>query len=209
LKFTLTFDGPLYSNGTPAEKWEIRRHLHPQLQELWSIHPSLKSLKNAPYLPKEGRFFHTEQHHSIETPPEPSSLDPNMAINLCAEMERGGRRFLPLVRETLALKCSLKIQFLRKEEAGHIYQGGDLDNRIKTLFDGLSVPNKDQVVPDQTTIDPIYCLVEDDALITGLDISTQRLLSRPNASKHDVRLIIGVEVSVSQNRLYNAAFLGD
>jgi hypothetical protein len=33
--------------------------------------------------------------------------------------------------------------------------------------------------------------------------------SRPNASKHDVRLIIGVEVSVSQNRLYNTAFLGD
>jgi hypothetical protein len=98
---------------------------------------------------------------------------------------------------------------LRKEDAGRIYQGGDLDNRIKTLFDGLSVPNKDQVIPDPAIDDPIYCLVEDDALITGLEISTHRLLSPPNTSKHDVRLITGVEVSVSQNRLYNGAFLGD
>jgi hypothetical protein len=208
MKFTLTFDGQLRSNGTPKEKWAIRKHLHPQLQELWSIHPSLKSLKRVPYLPKEGRFYHTEQHHSVEPPleqqAEPECL--NEWINLCAEIERGGRRFLPLIRETLALKCSLKIQFLRKEDAGHIYQGGDLDNRIKTLFDGLSVPNKDQVVHDPTIADPICCLVEDDALITGLEISTHRLLSRPDASKHDVRLIIGVEVSVSQHRL---AFLGD
>jgi hypothetical protein len=213
LKFTLTFDGQLRSNGTPTEKWAIRQQLHPQLQELWSIHPLLKSLKRDPYLPKEGRFFHTEQHHSVEptlrdAAPQPE--DPTKMINLCAEIERAGRRFLPLVRETLALKCSLKIQFLRKEDAGHIvYQGGDLDNRIKTLFDGLSVPNKDQVIQDPTIDDPIYCLVEDDALITGLEISTHRLLSRPNASKHDVRLIIGVEVSVSQSRLYNGGFLGD
>src|SRR5262245_43554202 len=146
MKFILTFDGQLHSNGTPTEKWAIRQHLHPQLQELWSIHPSLKSLKRAPYLPKEGRFFHTERHHSVEAPHQQAELQPespNDMINLCAEIERGGRRFLPLVRETLALKCSLKIQFLRKENAGHIYQGGDLDNRIKTLFDGLSVPNKD------------------------------------------------------------------
>jgi len=156
MKFTLTFDGQLRPNGTPTEKWAIRQHLHPQLQELWSIHPLLKSLKRAPYLPKEGRFYHTEQHHSVETPlpqaePQPEDLD--KWINLCAEIERGGRRFLPLVRETLALKCSLKIQFLRKEDAGHIvYQGGDLDNRIKTLFDGLSVPNQDQVILEETTI---------------------------------------------------------
>jgi hypothetical protein len=168
MKFTLTFDGELRSNGTRAEKWKIRQHLHPQLQELWSIHPPLQTLKRD--LP-----------------------------NLCAEIERGGRRFLPLVRDTLALRCSLKILFLRKEDAGRVYQGGDLDNGIKTLFDGLSVPNKDQVIPDQTINDPIYCLVEDDALITGLEISTHRLLSQPAASKHEVRLIIEVDVSVKSS----------
>jgi hypothetical protein len=65
------------------------------------------------------------------------------------------------------------------------------------------------VIPDPTSDDPIYCLLEDDALIRGVDISTHRLLSRPGASKYDVRLIIEVDVSVTQNRLYNAAFLGD
>ena len=162
MKFILTFDGELYPNGKAAEKWKIRQHLHPQLQELWSINSSLKALKGS---------------------------------ELCAEIERGGRRFLPLVRETLAQECSLKILFLRKEDAGRVYQGGDLDNRIKTLLDGLSVPKKEQVIDDQTIDDPIYCLVDDDASITGLEISTHRLLSRPNASIREVRLIIEVDVS--------------
>jgi len=166
MKFILTFDGELFPNGDPTEKWTVRRHLHPQLQELWSIHQQLQTLKQ----------------------------NPN-----CAEIERGGRRFLPLVRKTLALECSLKILFLRKEDAGRVYQGGDLDNKIKTLLDGLSVPQREQVIPDATIDDPIYCLVEDDALITGLEISTHRLLSRPNASKHEVRLIIEVDVSVKSS----------
>jgi hypothetical protein len=212
MKFTLTFDGELPPNGTPAKKWEIRRHLHPQLQDLWSLHPSLISLKLNSRIPKYG-FWHVERHHSVEAPPQPARQPEPQAgdppkIDLCPEIERGGRRFLPLVRETLALKCGLRI-FLRKEDAGRIYQGGDLDNRLKTLFDALSVPQKEQVVPDAAIDDPIYCLLEDDALITGLEISTHRLLSRPGALKHEVRLIIEVSVGVTQSRLYNQAFLGD
>jgi hypothetical protein len=96
MKFTLTFDGELHPNGTRAEKWKIRQHLHPQLQELWSIHPSLQSLKRNPYVPKAGGFWHIEQHHSIETLLQPAEQPPN-SINLCEKIERGGRRFLPLV----------------------------------------------------------------------------------------------------------------
>ena len=37
MKFTLTYDGELKSNGKPRDKWKIRNHLSPQLEELWKI----------------------------------------------------------------------------------------------------------------------------------------------------------------------------
>jgi hypothetical protein len=92
---------------------------------------------------------------------------------------------------------------------GQDLSGGDLDNRLKTLFDALSVPNPDQIVDDKTIDDPIHCLLEDDSLITKIDVDSQRLLSRPNASKHEVQLIIEVDVRVTQSRTYNQPFWGD
>src|SRR6266849_6098917 len=58
----------------------------------------------------------------------------------------GGKQFVPLVRQSLALACSLDILFLRREEPGSlILQGGDIDNRIKTLFDALKMPTADDM----------------------------------------------------------------
>ena len=39
MEFTLTYDGPLPSNGRPPQKHDIRKALHPQLKELWHIPP--------------------------------------------------------------------------------------------------------------------------------------------------------------------------
>jgi hypothetical protein len=205
MKFTLTYDGELKSNGDPRQKWEIRKHLHPQLEELWQIDSALIRLMKFRYVPPGG-YWHSEVHHSMDER-TPAQSDEN-SIDLCVPIERGGRQFVPLIRESLLLKCGLKITFLRKEEPGRVYQGGDLDNRLKTLFDALSIPNKDQVIDDPTMAGPIYTLLEDDALITKVDVETHRLLSRPNASKHEVRLIIEATVSVTQSRLYNQPFLG-
>ena len=70
-------------------------------------------------------------------------------INLRVPIGVGGRIFQPLVRESFALKCGLDILFLRQESPGKVYQGGDLDNRIKTLLDALSVPQApEHVVKD-------------------------------------------------------------
>jgi len=128
-------------------------------------------------------------------------------IDVCALIQRGSRKFLPLVRNELALKCALK--FLRKEEPGRLIQEGDLDNRLKTLFDALAVPDDQQIVEDDSIADPIYCLLENDALITGCAIETHRLLSRPGASKREVHLLIEVDVRVTQARYYYHPFLGD
>jgi hypothetical protein len=206
MKFTLTFDGELPANGRVRDKWEIRKQFSPQLQELWRIHPATRAITAVPYVAKGSAFLPGQLHHSIEPAQQRSRPVPN--INLCEEMQIGARRFLPLVRERIGLRCALKILFLRKEEPGRVYQGGDLDNRLKTLFDALSMPNADQIVEDGS-VDLIYCLLEDDGLITGCNIETHRLLSRPNSSQHEVHLVVEVDVRVTHPRSYNEPFLGD
>jgi hypothetical protein len=216
MKFTLVFDGELRSNADFRRKWEIRSQLHPQLAELWQISPPLLTLQRTRYVPKNDHYQYLESHHSsdateLEPPPgwnSPDPANPN-TMDLLAPIKRGDRNFLLLVRNSLALHCGLKITFLRKEPPGRVYQGGDLDNRIKTLFDALSVPNKDQVIADDKTIDdPIYCLVKDDGLISSIAVNTQTLLSSPNASHHQVHLLIEVDVRLYVTRLYNHCFLG-
>jgi hypothetical protein len=207
MKFTLTYDGELPSNGKVREKWEIRKQFHPQLQELWLSHPATLAMRAKPHVARFDPFLPGQYHHSIAPQVQKSIPVPN--INLCEEIQVGPRRFLPLVRERTGLRCALKILFLRKEEPGRVYQGGDLDNRLKTLFDALSVPNADQIVDDGSVENPIYCLLEDDGLITGCAIDTHRLLSRPNSSQHEVHLVVEVDVRVTHPRSYNESFLGD
>lgn len=210
MKFALTYEGELRSRDIPARTWEIRKQISPQLEELWRIHPVLQQLERDRYVPLTSSFFYLERHHSLDENRHRHA--PNQSqdcIDLCAVHAVGNRQFLPLVRDTLALKCGLKILFMRKEEPGRVYQGGDMDNRLKTLFDALTVPKPEQIVDDPGTPDPIYCLLQDDGMITALNVETQRLLTNPNASKHEVRLIIEVDVRVTQTRTYNQRFLGD
>jgi hypothetical protein len=52
------------------------------------------------------------------------------------------RAVVPFVRKTGGLtKCALDILFLRRDNPGNlIASGGDIDNRLKVLFDGLRMP---------------------------------------------------------------------
>lgn len=226
MKFTLTYDGQLpacsKSNNRTKEKWEIRKALHPQLQELWDTSDVLLSAYRHRLVPVTTTFMRMEEHHSIEnrrlvveSQKENLLAGPNLAdhtarLDLCTAIAVGAKRFYPLVRESFALRCALHIKFLRKEEPGAlIYQGGDMDNRLKTLFDALSIPNQQQLIEDTEAPDPICCLLEDDRLISGLTIETQKLLSRPGASIHEVRLVIDVDVRVVHAKSYNMVFLGD
>ena len=62
--------------------------------------------------------------------------------------------------------------------------------------------NQNQIVNDSTVNDLVYCLLEDDLLISGILVETQRLLSRANSSKHEVRFVIEVEIRVVKPRAY-------
>jgi hypothetical protein len=218
MKFNLTYEGPLPSSGNkrkPDAVWRIREKFHPQLVDLWKSHPALRTVAENSHFPKTGGASLTQAHHLYPGPvyavarqqaigtPRPEVLD------LCEEINKHGRLFRPLVRETYALHCGLKILFLRKEAPGHVYQGGDLDGRMKTLLDALSVPqHKEQVAAYSGGPEMTYCLLEDDALISGVSIESERLLGATANEPDYAKLTIEVDVRVKQATIYNQSFLG-
>jgi hypothetical protein len=80
--------------------------------------------------------------------------------------------------------------------------GGDIDNRLKVLIDGLKMPTQGQDLGQFTEPvqgeDPFYCLPEDDGLTADLRVITDRLLLPVEDGEHghDVELVIFVRTSV-------------
>src|SRR5690606_13890850 len=108
-----------------------------------------------------------------------------------APIERHGKLFRPLVRESLDLTCSLDILFLRQEEPGSILkQGGDIDNRIKTFIDALEMPKGELEGDEEDGIN--YPLLESDSLVKRLEIDTERLLLPEEDFPNQVHLVVEV-----------------
>jgi hypothetical protein len=219
MKFTLTYDGPLPASANKPknqDKWDIRQKLDPQLRDLWANHPAMQGLAEVRRFPKKGGGFLIQTHHLHPGPVIPpvtvmrlkNQSQPDEVLDLCEPIEKHGAWFLPIVRESFALHCGIKILFLRHEPPGKIYQGGDIDGRIKTLLDALSIPqHAEQILDKSTEADPIHCLVEDESLISGLNVETERLLNPGNNPNNYVRLIIEVDVRVKRAMIYNQSFL--
>jgi hypothetical protein len=228
MKFTLTYDGSLPSSGSKPKneaKSSIRKNLHPQFVDLWKSHPALRAVEENRHFPKTGGAQLKQVHHQFPGPIFPDSfrhfqsgtLAPVSGnrglidvLDLCEPIHKHGSYFRPLVRETYALHCGLKITFLRNEPPGKIYQGGDIDGRIKTLLDALTMPQHvEQILePASDSASPLYCLMEDDSLLSGLRIESERLLGGGQVPKDWVRLIIEVDVRVRHATIYNQSFLG-
>jgi hypothetical protein len=104
-----------------------------------------------------------------------------------------GVEYVPLITEALSLRAELEIFFLSNRLPGSlINSSGDIDNRLKTLLDALSVPEKPQQVPQDAETEKdgrVFCLLEDDRLIVRLDVSNDRLLSIPSTSRDTLVLI--------------------
>jgi hypothetical protein len=108
--------------------------------------------------------------------------------------------------------CALDILFLRRDGPGALVKsGGDIDNRVKVLFDALRMPQTcDEVCGEKPAQDeePFYCLLEDDKLISSVRVDTNWLLTPPSAGEriHDVHLIIRVKTIVTGVETHAAAF---
>jgi len=108
--------------------------------------------------------------------------------------------------------CALDILFLRREGPGSLIRsGGDIDNRLKVLFDALRMPQTcDEVCGDSPTPDedPFFCLLEDDKLISKVAVETNWLLTPLADNEHinDVHLVIRVKTIVTGSYRYETAF---
>jgi hypothetical protein len=73
------------------------------------------------------------------------------------------------------------------------------------------MPTREQVAKLNPSVDgtedPFYVLLEDDSLITGFEVKTERLLE-PRAEQWDVHLVVTVIVRPSTVDFENVGYLG-
>jgi hypothetical protein len=188
MEFRLTYAGTLLSmNDRNSQKLrerslhvhEVRKAFHPQLSVLWNQHPTLSAEKR--YGPRRN-------------PGGPQMYE---------IFSREGFNWLPIVTKTNGLICKVDILMLRSGPPGEVLH--DIDNRLKTLFDALRMPDSPDELgsgtkqgkatpgPDE---DPFYVLLQDDRLITHLSVTTDILLQPvPNEPPDNaVRLVLNVTV---------------
>jgi hypothetical protein len=165
---------PPDKRGQSDVKHRIRREFHPQLKTFWQV--------------RHARAFQPERDGRI--PVE----------RLADKYARCGFRFVPLVHTKAWSACWLDILLLRRDEPFRVFSAtGDIDGRVKTLLDGLRMPQQCSEVSGQSPApdeDPFYVLLEDDALVHGFTVTTDRLLvpPEPQEPERDVVAVVTVDV---------------
>lgn len=186
MRFRLIYEGTLPSQSTKHDKntikQNIRRYFHEQLSLIW----------NRPPL-SDGQL------------PGPLQMEDN-GNSLRQKVK--DFTFIPLISNVFKTVCHLDIIFLRPEQPGDLFsQGGDIDNRIKILFDGLRTPYPEELPKDDKPYEsekPFYFLLQDDKLITGFSVITDQLLKVKNPKC--VILIVDVKIMVLQRQWNNFYF---
>jgi len=91
---------------------------------------------------------------------------------------------------------------LRPELPGQtLIRGGDIDNRLKTLFDALRMPQNGETMETADGINPFYCLLQDDKLINHISVTTDILLDE--VDENHVQLVITVTMWPVVHNNYN------
>jgi hypothetical protein len=208
MEFRLIYRGSLRSAQSKRcvdEKHRIRKHFHRQLTELWNKEPILKRQITGRFVPAPNRLSGGVVGYVIGVQPpdyilvDSSNPDARPFTEIIADDHaRCGFRFVPLVRRKNGFTCALDVLFLRRGHAGELIVSGDLDNRVKTLFDSLKMPrycSEVRSTPEESE-NPFFCLLEDDSLVTSLRVTTDRLLTpfENDESDDDVELVIHVTV---------------
>ena len=183
MRFVLHYRGPLRSNADAHNKHQLRLAFHHQLATLWGQTPlrdtaeawlGVRTTKN-----KDGAYL----------------------IRMVK-----GRTFVPVVSAQLHTIAELRIVMLRPGRPGQLLQhGGDIDNRLKTLFDALTIPQENQLkelAPSEQN--PVYCLLEDDWLVSAVEVRTEQLLETVDPSW--VEMTLDVRTRVTRETWGNTLF---
>jgi hypothetical protein len=200
MEFHLLYDGPLHADTQRhhwvQEKHTIRKVFHRQITYLWKTHP----------------FLAVRYKAMCRDPFTDSSEESIRWVDLQARnFNKCGFNFLPLVGQVFDIACSLDVLFLRRSHPGSLVsKGGDIDNRIKVLFDALRIPDQCSELPPSAKPsdreNPFFSLLQDDKLITQFKVTTDRLLT-PSSSDHpenDAFLLIKVRALATGASMFNA-----
>ncbi len=186
MKFKLIYYGELLVNPKQRSRHiaDIRMQFHPQLKKLTDHSPWSHLLKY---------------------------MEPNHTKSPVTTRRVGGVDFNPIITPNLKLLAELDILLLHPEIVGAARS--DIDNRVKTLLDGLRSPQNDHEVGENTprNIGPIYTLLDDDHLVTKLTINTSHLLSDDMFQKEitpdTIFMLIDVNVRLAEGTLENLPFM--
>lgn len=221
MRFRLTYEGDLLSHKPfdpagndkrAAHKHAIRRHFHKQLKEQWRTNRFLSNQKIASgahqIMPPSAAAFWEK---------DPGGIYPLSEV-LAECYGHSGYRFIPLVWKEMSLSCSLRILCLRRDALEAVSAARDIDNRIKTVIDALTVvPLKHgspigedgKPLAPSADEDPMYVLLDDDRQITHLEIETDTALAPDptnEANESFVRLVISVEIRPYTVTQFNLSF---
>jgi hypothetical protein len=182
MEFRLLYEGELQSSGnksSPAKKHAIRRKFHLQLRRLWEVHGPLRD---------QARWLGIQDlkvrgiSHDDPAWPEQKQIQTGIE-SIGREWSRVGYNFIPLVTPKEVVRCSLEILLLRPEETKYVFEQGDIDGQIKTVFDALRIPDSlsetGNAIPQADEI-PFYCLLSDDKLISEIRVTADQLLMLPD-----------------------------
>lgn len=191
VEFRLTYSGLLFASGNKdtktSHKHAIRRAFHPQLRRLWEVTNGLRSMLDPfPHMIAVGDPYRER------------------LASLPGRFSCGEYKIIPVVTEDLRLICGVDILMLRPDAPGSLIQSGDVDGRLKTLFDALKRPDDAKQLagakPTEEEV-PFYCLLEDDKMISQLTVQTDLLLEAVEAGRvidpNSVRLVITVRLRPS------------
>src|SRR5262249_466341 len=105
---------------------------------------------------------------------------------------------VPLITRRSQQVVRVLVHMYRREAPGSILvTGGDIDNRLKILFDALRMPHSlDEIPDDAAERTRLYGLLEDDAVIWEVRVETHRLFTPVGSElETDVRLAVHVEIT--------------
>jgi hypothetical protein len=200
MRFSLKYQGELLAakrkDNRSQNKNQLRWHFSEQLEQLL----------------KRGDFSRIPKFESVSKTGKGIRID----FSKVPEWKHfNDAEYLAIVDRSMNVGVTLDIEIERHEPPGSLFQhggdhSGDLDNRLKTLFDGLRSPHDaseaisySKSFPARENLDKekerCVCLLEDDGVITGFRVSTSASLD-PNLPQTHVAIKIGVEIKAHDYR---------
>lgn len=176
------------NRAVAKDKHAIRCQLHPQIKRFWDLTIASQN---------ENRT----QHENYWTPFKLKKGDGDVSL-----LEtRGNSTFATTVSDAAGwcALCRLSFTFFEHDIRSGI---GDIDNKVKTLMDALSLPPKADAAELEITSTPFHCLLANDRLVTSYSVDRRTIFTgKQSQTPDDDFVVIDARVYAARHTLFNSA----